>query len=280
MEQRDKQCVERRRVAQRAIHDRVEAPLSVWISCRRVPAKRDDQAGLADAADTDHADYATALVVEKPAECVELGVAVDECPNIGGLGPIGEGRYQHTRRHAGEELIEPGGVEAAEMPFRLAVGLVPESSGLGRGSPRREAAMGGQSREEPAQAQSIRVSAATLPVQQGALGDADERRQVGGCKGGASAQAGQPLTKSACIVGRAGHRYAILSTSPAGACDRGEAGVSTETLPNVSTIVTRSHFGFSLHLTSFHTFIVACVLPITHGARRLPGPAAPCAARR
>src|SRR6266542_3064485 len=196
------------------------------------------------------------------------------------LGPIGEGRYQHTRRHAGEELIEPGGVEAAEMPFRLAVGLVPESSGLGRGSPRREAAMGGQSREEPAQAQSIGVGAATLPVQQGARADADERRQVGGCKGGASAQAGQPLTKSACIVGRAGHRYAILSTSPAGARDRGEAGVSAETLPNMSTIVTRSHFGFSLHLTSFHTFIVACVLPITHGARRLPGPVAPCAARR
>jgi hypothetical protein len=69
------------------------------------------------------------------------------------------------RRQAGEELIEPGGVEGAEMSFRLAIGLIPESSGLGRGSPRSEAAMGGQSREEPAQAQSIGVSAAALPVQ-------------------------------------------------------------------------------------------------------------------
>src|SRR5262245_14493183 len=136
------------------------------------------------------------------------------------------------------------------MPFRLAVGLVPEGCGLGRGSPRREAAMGGQSREEPAQAQSIRVSAAPLPVQQGALVDADEGRQVGGCEGGASAEAGQPLTKGACVVGRAQHRQAILSTSPAGARDRGDAGVSAETLPNMSAIVTRSHFGFSLHLTS------------------------------
>src|SRR6266542_5172041 len=157
MDQRDKQCVERRRVAQRAIHDRVEAPVSVWIACRRVLAKRDDQAGLADAADTDHADEATALVVEKPAECVELGVAVGECPNIGGLAPIGYGRYQHTRRHAGgvmnaasarlrsgltgEELIEPGGVEGAEMPLGLAVGLVPQGSGLGVRSPRSEAAL-------------------------------------------------------------------------------------------------------------------------------------------
>src|SRR6266545_6859012 len=163
MDQRVNQRVERRRVAQRAKHDRVEAPVSVWISCCRVLAKCDDQAGLADAADTDHADYAAALVVEKPAECVELDVTVGECPNIGGLAPIGYGRYQHTRRHAGgvmnaasarlrsgltgEELIEPGGVEGAEMPFRLAVGLVPQGSGLDVRLPRSEAAMGGQSRE-------------------------------------------------------------------------------------------------------------------------------------
>ena len=44
-----------------------------------------------------------------------------------------------------------------------------------------------------------------------------ERRQVGGCEGGASAQAGQPLNKSACVVGRAGHRQGTLFTFPAGA---------------------------------------------------------------